>query len=215
MWTERRFVGCPASTDRALSPCKRKVLQVTWKLWIQVNFIFGKIKQCEFLCFNDRNRAGRGLLLSNAMECRWTNRHLRVTRPHSVTGKVRMFQGHRNILTLVPSSQNWALFLSILRMEATYYFTTSATAYWTTQYQTQKTWTLIILVVPLCTIKFNIHQFYVLPTQCIYMCFVLIPERTATYSLHIINWLIFTTQTACVQCAVPSGILNVIQVLNL
>ena len=35
--------------------------------------------------------------------------------------------------------------------------------------------------------QFNIHKFYVLPTHCIYMCFVWISEQTAIISLYNIN----------------------------
>ena len=43
-------------------------------------------------------------------------------------------------------------------------------------------------VVTICTNRFNITQFYVLPTQCI--CFEWIWEQTAIISLHSINWLL-------------------------
>ena len=47
-------------------------------------------------------------------------------------------------------------------------------------------------------------QFYVLPTQCIYVFFVWISEQTAIISLYSINWLVCTsiTETECVYCAV-------------
>jgi len=35
--------------------------------------------------------------------------------------------------------------------------------------------------------QFNIHNFYVLPTQCIYVCFVWISEQTAIISLYSFN----------------------------
>jgi hypothetical protein len=52
-------------------------------------------------------------------------------------------------------------------------------------------------------IQVNIHKFYVLPTQCVYvfcvdlvfMCFVWISEQTAIISLYSINWLVFITET--------------------
>ena len=44
--------------------------------------------------------------------------------------------------------------------------------------------------------QFNIQQFYVLPTQCIYV-FVWISEQTAIISLYNINWLVFVTETTC------------------
>jgi hypothetical protein len=37
---------------------------------------------------------------------------------------------------------------------------------------------------------FNIQQFYVLPTQCIYV-FLWNSEQTATFALHSINWFVF------------------------
>jgi hypothetical protein len=49
------------------------------------------------------------------------------------------------------------------------------------------------------TARFNIKQFYVLPTQ--YTCFVWISEQTAIISLYSINWLVFTTKE-CVYYAV-------------
>ena len=41
--------------------------------------------------------------------------------------------------------------------------------------------------------QFNIQQFYVLPTQCIYV-FVWIWEQTAIISLYSINWLVFINE---------------------
>jgi hypothetical protein len=37
----------------------------------------------------------------------------------------------------------------------------------------------------MCTTRFNIHKFYILPTQ--YMCFIWISEQTAVISLYGIN----------------------------
>jgi len=51
--------------------------------------------------------------------------------------------------------------------------------------------------------QFNIQQFYVLPTQCVYV-FVWISEQTAIISLYSINWLVFITETGCVYCATQS-----------
>jgi len=50
---------------------------------------------------------------------------------------------------------------------------------------------------------FNIQQFYILPTQCIYV-FVWIWEQTAIISLYSIDWLVFITETECFYCAVCS-----------
>ena len=44
------------------------------------------------------------------------------------------------------------------------------------------------------------------------MCFVWIWEQTATISLYSINWLVFTTETECVYCAVRTGCLNTTRV---
>ena len=50
--------------------------------------------------------------------------------------------------------------------------------------------------------RFNIQQFYFLPTQCIY--FVWIWKQTAIIPLYSIDWLVFITETKCVYCAVRS-----------
>ena len=34
-----------------------------------------------------------------------------------------------------------------------------------------------------------------------FMCFVRISEQTATFALYCINWLVFITETECVDCA--------------
>jgi hypothetical protein len=64
----------------------------------------------------------------------------------------------------------------------------------------------------LCTTRFNTHKFYVLPTQCVYVFFVWISEQTAIVSLYSINWVVFTTETESVYCAVRTVSLNMIQV---
>ena len=61
--------------------------------------------------------------------------------------------------------------------------------------------------------QFNIQQFYVLPTQTVFMCFVWIWEQTAIISLYSINWLVCITETECVYCAVRTGFLYIIQVI--
>jgi hypothetical protein len=48
--------------------------------------------------------------------------------------------------------------------------------------------------------QFNIQQFYVLPTQCIYVFCVNL--RRVIISLYSINWLDFITETERVYCAV-------------
>jgi len=45
----------------------------------------------------------------------------------------------------------------------------------------------------------------------VFMCFVWIWEQTAIISLYSINWLVFTTETECVYCAVRTRSLNIIQ----
>ena len=42
--------------------------------------------------------------------------------------------------------------------------------------------------------QFNIQQFYVLPTQCIFVFFMWIAEQTAVISLYNINWLFFVRE---------------------
>ena len=61
--------------------------------------------------------------------------------------------------------------------------------------------------------QFNIKQFYVLPTQTVFMCFVWNSEQTAIISLYSINWLVCITEMECVYCAVRTGSLYIIQVI--
>ena len=56
--------------------------------------------------------------------------------------------------------------------------------------------------------QFNIQQFYLLPTQCIYV-FCVDLRKDSHYFLYNINWLVFITQMQCVYCAVRTGVLNV------
>ena len=49
--------------------------------------------------------------------------------------------------------------------------------------------------------QFNIHKFYILPTQYIYV-FCVASEQTAIISLYSINWLVFVTETESIYCAV-------------
>jgi len=51
--------------------------------------------------------------------------------------------------------------------------------------------------------QFNIQQFYVLPTHCIYVFCV--DLRTAIISLYNINWLVFLTETESVYFSVLTG----------
>ena len=55
--------------------------------------------------------------------------------------------------------------------------------------------TLDTLMVALCTTKFNIRKFYILPTQCIHMCYMYIRTKKMIISLYSINCLIFITGT--------------------
>jgi hypothetical protein len=48
----------------------------------------------------------------------------------------------------------------------------------------------------------------------LFMCFVWISEQTAIISLYSINCLVFITEKECIYCAVRTGSLNVIQVIN-
>ena len=50
--------------------------------------------------------------------------------------------------------------------------------------------------------QFNTHQFYVLPTQCIYVFCVDLRKKTAIISLYNINCTVFVTKTESVYCAV-------------
>ena len=59
--------------------------------------------------------------------------------------------------------------------------------------------------------QFNIQQFYVLPTQCVYV-FVWIWEQTAIISLYSINWLFFNADAGSVYRAVRTGSLYRIQI---
>jgi hypothetical protein len=61
-------------------------------------------------------------------------------------------------------------------------------------------------VVTVCTARFNIHKFYVLPTQCIYV-FCVDLRTNSDYLPYSINWLVFIAETACVYCAVRTVVL--------
>ena len=56
--------------------------------------------------------------------------------------------------------------------------------------------------------QFNIQQFHVLPTHCIYVFCV----DLRTISLYSINWLVFITEAESVYSAVRTGYLNIVQV---
>ena len=59
--------------------------------------------------------------------------------------------------------------------------------------------------------QFNIQQFYVLPTHCIYVFCV--DLRTNSHYFPIQHYLTgFITETECVYCAVRTESLNIIQV---
>ena len=59
-------------------------------------------------------------------------------------------------------------------------------------------------MVTMCTTRFNIQQFNILPTQCIYV-FVWVWEQTAIISLYSTNRPVFVTETECIYCAVRTG----------
>ena len=48
----------------------------------------------------------------------------------------------------------------------------------------------------------------------VFMCFVWISEQTAIISLYNINWLDFITEAECVYCAVRTGYLNIIMLVQ-
>jgi hypothetical protein len=55
--------------------------------------------------------------------------------------------------------------------------------------------------------QFNTPQILRSAHTAVFMCFVWISEQTAIISLYNINWLVFTTETERVYCAVRSGYL--------
>ena len=56
--------------------------------------------------------------------------------------------------------------------------------------------------------RFNIQQFYVLPTQCIYVFFFVDPRTNSDYFPTQFG-LVCVTETECVYCAVRTGALYV------
>jgi hypothetical protein len=60
--------------------------------------------------------------------------------------------------------------------------------------------------------QFNIQQFYVQPTQTVFMSFVWISEQTAIISLYSIDWLVFITERESVYCAVRAKYWTMFQV---
>ena len=55
----------------------------------------------------------------------------------------------------------------------------------------------------------NVYEFYVLPTQCIYV-FCVDLRTNSDISIYRINWLVCITETECVYCAVRTGSLYII-----
>jgi len=53
--------------------------------------------------------------------------------------------------------------------------------------------------------QFNVQQFHVLPTQCIYVFCVDLRTNSEYFPVQ----LVFITETECVYCAVRSGSLNI------
>jgi hypothetical protein len=91
-------------------------------------------------------------------------------------------------------SMNWLV--CIMETECVY------CAVWTNVYNSLYI-TLLIQAVTIWTTRFNFQKLYVLLTHGIFVCFVWISEKkTAIISLSSINWLVFTTETECVYCAV-------------
>ena len=64
------------------------------------------------------------------------------------------------------------------------------------------------IVVSLCTTTFNIIQFYILATQCIYV--FCIDLRTVAISLCSRNWFVFINPTRCISFLGKSVSLNII-----
>ena len=60
-------------------------------------------------------------------------------------------------------------------------------------------------MVTICTASLTFNNSKFCP-HSVFMCFVWIWEQTAIISLYSINWLVFTTETECVPCAVRTVI---------
>ena len=65
-------------------------------------------------------------------------------------------------------------------------------------------------MVTICTTTLTFTNSTFCPHR-VFMCFVWISEQTAIISLYTINWLVCTTETECVYCAVRTGSLNITQ----
>jgi len=61
-------------------------------------------------------------------------------------------------------------------------------------------------VVTLCTTRFNVETFYVLPTQCIYVLYMDLRTNSGFHRVHC--KLLFVTAMESVYCAVRTGSSN-------
>jgi len=65
-------------------------------------------------------------------------------------------------------------------------------------------------VAAVCTTRFIIRKFYVVPTKCISVFYMVLGMCISLYSIH---WLVYLTETECVYCAIRTEYLNIIQVI--
>ena len=68
-----------------------------------------------------------------------------------------------------------------------------------------------MVTILLCTTRFIIQQFYILPAQCIYV-FCVDLRTNSLYFPYNINWLVCIIETQCVYCAVRTGSLKTVMV---
>ena len=66
-------------------------------------------------------------------------------------------------------------------------------------------------MVAVWTTRLNNQQFYVLPTEGIYVFCIDLRQNSFIF-LYSIDWLVFTTKLECVYCAARFVTLNIIQV---
>ena len=65
------------------------------------------------------------------------------------------------------------------------------------------------MVVSVCTTFFNVRKLRILPTECIYICRMILTLKSH-YFLNAINWLVFVMETQCVDCEVGTKFLYII-----
>jgi len=73
--------------------------------------------------------------------------------------------------------------------------------------------TLYSPVVTICTTSLTFNNSTFCP-HTVFMCFVWILEQTAIIYLYRINWLVFIFETECIYCAVWTGCLYIIKIIN-